>query len=78
MTKAHEELVNFIAGGSTPEAVVKFKASKATRERVNFLIRKEKAEGLRTQEKRELNDYLQLEHLMRLAKAKALRVTVSE
>lgn len=78
MTKAHEELVHFIAAGSTPQAVLAFQASPATRDRVNALIRKEKDAQLVPEEKSELDDYLQLEHLMRLAKAHAHRVLRGE
>jgi hypothetical protein len=73
MTKAHEEVVDFIATGTTPQAVAGFRASPETRARVEELIRKEKTTGLLPEEATELSDYLQLEHLMRLAKARAKR-----
>jgi hypothetical protein len=69
--RAYEEVVEFIAAGSTPGKVVAFRPSEATRERVADLLRREKAEGLSTDESSELEHYLQLEHLMRLAKARA-------
>ena len=74
MTKAYEELVDFIATGTTPQSVAVFRASPETRARAEELVRKEKASGLLPEESSELNDYLQLEHLMRLAKARANRV----
>lgn len=74
MTRAHEELVDFIAKGTTPQAVADFRASAETRLRVEELIRKEKGMGLVADETTELNDYLQLEHLMRMAKARANRM----
>jgi hypothetical protein len=74
MTKAYEELVDFIATGTTPQSVAGFRASAETRARVDELVRKEKSGGLLPEEKAELNDYMQLEHLMRLAKARANRV----
>ena len=49
-----------------------FKASDAARQRVWDLIAKEKETGLLPEEKIELDDYLKLEHLVVLAKAKAL------
>ena len=70
-TKAYEEVIDFIAGGNTPEAVVAFKPSEAARARVTELLAREKAEGLKPEEKSELDHYAQLEHLMRLAKARA-------
>jgi hypothetical protein len=74
MTRAYEELVDFIATGTTPQTVAGFRASPETRARVEELIAKEKGDGLLPEETAELNDYLQLEHLMRLAKARAKRV----
>ena len=71
MTKAYEELVDFIAAGTTPQGVAQFRASPETMARVEELVRKEKNTGLLPEEAAELNDYLQLEHLMRLAKARA-------
>ncbi len=70
-TKAYEEVIGFIAGGNTPEAVAAFRPSEAARARVSELLAREKAEGLNTEEKSELDHYAQLEHLMRLAKARA-------
>ena len=69
--KAHEEIVEFIAGGPSVRSVADFQASAEAQARVEFLIRKEKNEGLSPEEKVELDDFMALEHLMRLAKARA-------
>ncbi len=74
--KAYEEIIDFIAGGNTPEAVAAFKPSKYARARVTELLAREKAEGLNAEEKAELDHYAQLEHLMRLAKARARQFRV--
>jgi len=71
MTKAYDELVDFLAAGSTPASLLQFQPSQETRDRVQALIRKEKDGGLLAEEASELDDYLKLEHLMRLAKARA-------
>jgi hypothetical protein len=71
MAKAYDELVDFLAAGSTPESLLQFRPSEATRARVQELIHKEKDSGLLPEEASELDDYLNLEHLMRLAKARA-------
>jgi len=71
MTKAFEEIVGFVAAGASREEVLRFRASDVTRARVEELIRKEKGEGLLPEEISELDDYLRLEHLMRMAKARA-------
>lgn len=68
--KAYDEVIEFIAA-SSPQNVIAFRPSKETKARVADLILREKNEGLRADEKSELDHYLQIEHLMRLAKARA-------
>jgi hypothetical protein len=70
VTKAYEEVVDFIAAES-PAKVVAFRPSEAAKRRVFDLVRKEKTEGLTAEETSELEHYVQLEHIMRLAKARA-------
>ena len=72
-TKAYEELVDFIAAGTKPDDVIAYEPSEATKERVANLIHKEKTNGLTPEDKSELDHYMQLEHIMRLAKARAHR-----
>lgn len=69
--RAYEEVVNFIATQTTRGALLAFHPSEQAKERVMELVQKEKESGLATDEKSELDHYLQLEHLMRLAKARA-------
>ncbi|MDQ4076339.1 MAG: hypothetical protein M3220_08835 [Chloroflexota bacterium] len=73
VTPAYEEIIDFIAAGTTPSSVVAFRPSDATKARVAELIQREKTVGLSAEETVELNHYMQLEHLMRLAKARARR-----
>jgi len=72
MLRAYEEIVDFIAEGTSPGKVVAFRPSETTKARVEELIYREKTTGLSPDETAELNHYLQLEHLMRLAKVRAL------
>lgn len=76
--KAYEEVIEFIAAGTSPQNVVAFRPSQSARERVADLIQREKADGLSPDEQSELDHYLQLEHLMRLAKARARRHIADE
>lgn len=76
--KAYEEVIEFIAAGTTPDRVVSFRPSAATKERVADLIDREKTTGLPADEESELDHYLQLEHLMRLAKARAHQHVTNE
>ena len=70
-TKAYEEVIEFIAAGTSPSSVIAFQPSAAVKERVADLIYREKTVGISPDEKVELDHYMQLEHLMRLAKARA-------
>lgn len=65
--KASEEVANFIAM-TNPAKVLSFRPSAETRQRVSELIEREKTEGISAEEKNELDYYMQLEHLMRMAK----------
>ncbi len=71
MIVAYEEFVDFIAAGTTPSSVVAFRPSEATKARVADLIHRQKTTGMSLEETAELNHYLHIEHLMRLAKARA-------
>jgi len=74
MIRAYEEIVDFIAAGTTSAKVAHFEASPATRERVAELIYREKTTGLTRDEASELDHFLKIEHVMRLAKARALAI----
>jgi hypothetical protein len=70
LARAYDELVDFIATTS-PRKVVAFRPSEETRRRVFELVEREKTVGLSPEETSELDHYVQLEHVMRLAKARA-------
>lgn len=67
----YQEIVEFIAAGTTPSSVAAYRPSEAAKARVEELIRREKSDGLSVEETAELAHSMQLEHLMRLAKARA-------
>ena len=69
--KAYNEIINFISAGVSPAQIVEFRPSKETQNRIEELINKERVLQLSVEEKSELDHYLVLEHLIRLAKAKA-------
>lgn len=71
MTRAYEEIIDFFASGTTPETLIDFQPSEVAKERVADLIFREKTSDLTNDEKVELDHYLTLEHLLRLAKARA-------
>ena len=71
MILAYDEFVDFIAGGTTPQSVIDFHPSEATKTKVAELIHRQKTASLSPDETAELNNFMQIEHLMRLAKARA-------
>jgi hypothetical protein len=78
MTTAYDEFVDFIAAGTTPESLIQFRPSEAAKAKVADLIRRQKTGSLSVDESAELNHYLEIEHFMRLAKARAHQRIVSE
>ena len=75
MNRAYEEIVEFIASGTTPDTVARYEASQQVKDRVADLIHREKTGQLSSEETSELNHFMQLEHIMRLAKARARQHT---
>jgi lysyl-tRNA synthetase class I len=75
--KVYEEVVNFIAAGTTPSSVIDFQPSEAVKARVSELIQREKNAEISSEEKAELDRYMQLEHIMRLAKARAHQYVIN-
>ncbi len=76
--RAYEEIVDFIAAGTTPDGVIAYQPSKAAKMRVADLIYQEKTVGLSPEEKSELDYYMHLEHIIRLAKARAHKFVAHE
>ena len=71
--RAYEEVIDFIAAGTTPSNIASFQPSEEAKGRVRLLIEQEKAATLSPDDKSELDHYIQLEHIMRLARARARR-----
>ncbi|AFZ23595.1 hypothetical protein Cylst_1304 [Cylindrospermum stagnale PCC 7417] len=77
-TKVYDEIIDFIAAGTTPESVIKFHLSETAQERLEDLIYAAKNNELTKDEKQELDFFLTLEHIMTLAKAKAHKYSNAE
>jgi len=69
--RAYEELVDFIAANTAPAKLIAFRPSAQTQSRVSELLSREKTTGLSRDESSELDHFVEIEHLMRLAKARA-------
>jgi len=71
MLAAYDEIVSFMLKGKTPEEIIAFRPSAKTQARVEDLLYRQQDEGLTDDETAELRQYVEIEHFMRLAKAKA-------
>ncbi|HTU43494.1 MAG TPA: hypothetical protein VMF91_00425 [Bryobacteraceae bacterium] len=75
---AYLEFIDFIAAGTTPKEIVAFRPSVEAQDRVANLIAREREGDLSAEEKTELDCYLDLEHILRVAKARAEQILASE
>jgi hypothetical protein len=71
---AYFEIIDFIATGTTPEAVAHFRPSPEAQQRVSDLIEQEKENALSPEAKAELDHFMELEHILRMAKARARQI----
>jgi hypothetical protein len=67
-----DEILDFLVEQIPAQSLARFKVSEKARQRVWGLIAREKESGLLPEEKTELDDYLKLEHLVVMAKARSL------
>jgi hypothetical protein len=73
VSPAYLELVDFLAAGTTPEALIAFRPSETVQRRVQDLVVRNEDGCLTPEEKTELEEFLQLEHILILTKAQARR-----
>ena len=71
------EIIDFIAAGTTPQAVADYHPSPEAQQRIAELIAREKESGLSPEEKSELDHFMDLEHILRVAKARARQILSS-
>lgn len=71
INKIYDEIINFLARGITSQSLIEFQVSETVKERVADLIFREKNNNISPDEKSELDHYLMIEHILRLAKARA-------
>lgn len=69
---AIEDFVEFLAK-LAPRKVLEYKASAASQERLSTLLEKNKNAPLSEKETEEMAYYMMIEHVVRLAKARALQ-----
>ena len=68
------EIIDFIAAGTTPERVVEFHPSPEAQQRIADLLEHERKQLLAPEDKAELDHFIELEHILRMAKARARQI----
>ncbi len=71
------EIIDFIASGTTTQAVADYRPSPEAQRRIAELIAQEKEGNLSVEEKSELDHFMDLEHILRVAKARARQILAS-
>lgn len=69
--RAFDEIVDFITSAPRPEQILAFRPSEKSVKRLEELVQKNQEGDLDEKEKHELQQFMLVEHLMRLAKARA-------
>ncbi len=67
------EVIEFLASGPSPQAIIDFRPSTEAQARVSELLDKNQASGLTPSEQAELDQYESLDYFMTLIKAQARR-----
>ena len=69
--KIYDEIIEFIAAGTSPQSIINFKLSETAQERLEDLVYLHQAREMTREEKKELDDFLAVEHIIILIKARA-------
>src|SRR5271154_2363073 len=67
LAQAFDEILDFLAAGTTAETIAKFRPSEAAQVRVQELVERRDEGQITPAESEELEEYLRLEHLMIMA-----------
>jgi hypothetical protein len=72
------EIVDFFASGTTPQTVVDFRPSAAAQQRALELLELAKEGQLTPEQESELDHFTELEHILRMAKARARQILTAQ
>lgn len=70
-SRAFDEVVDFITSSPPAEEILAFSPSERAQRRLEELLEKKREEQLTEEDKQELDQAMWIEHLMRMAKARA-------
>lgn len=72
------EIIDFFASGTTPQAVAEFELSPAAQQRAIELLDLAKQDQLTAEQEAELEHFTELEHILRMAKARARQILIAK
>ena len=72
------EIVDFFASGTTPQGIVDFHPSPAAQQRALELLELAKNAQLTLEQESELEHFTELEHILRMAKARARQILAAK
>lgn len=72
------EIVDFFASGTTPQTVVDFQPSPAAQRRALELLELAQLDQLTPDQESELEHFTELEHILRMAKARAREILAAQ
>jgi hypothetical protein len=72
------EIVDFFASGTTPQGVADFQLSAAAQQRALELLELAKQDRLTPEQESELEHFTELEHILRMAKARARQILAAQ
>ena len=64
-------VTDFLASGPSVDDLIAYRLPEALQERAQYLLDQKRAEGLTATEQQEMDEFLQIDHLLALVKAKA-------
>ena len=68
---AYDEVLEFLTSTPTPEQIISFRPSETTESRISALLEANRNGTLSTEDRDELDEFEQIEHLMRRLKIRA-------
>ncbi|MBX3086692.1 MAG: hypothetical protein KF716_33975 [Anaerolineae bacterium] len=68
----YEEFADFITSSPTLEEIANYRLSQASERYVSELLEANRTRGLTPEESRAIDDFMRLEHLVRMAKIRAI------
>jgi Rad3-related DNA helicase len=70
-TPTYDEVLEFLLTSPSPEGIIAFRPSEATQQRIRELLEANRESRITAEGQRELDEFAQVEHFVRMLKIKA-------